>query len=85
MGYEGRLCMDDALDGGKELLSETVQAFKTGLRGDTYIPGSGGSPGLHRDEELAKLEQLRASGTLTEDEFHAAKRRLLEQGGSSTA
>lgn len=70
--------MDDAIEGSKELLSETVQAFKTGLRGEDYVPGSGGSPGLHRDEELAKLEELRASGTLTEEEYTAARQRLLD-------
>jgi hypothetical protein len=70
--------MDEAIEGGKELLSETVQAFKTGLRGEEYVPGSGGSPGLRRDEELAKLDNLRASGTLTEEEYAAARERLLE-------
>jgi hypothetical protein len=70
--------MDDAVEGGKELLSETVRAFKTGLRGDDYVPGSGGSPGLRIDEEMAKLEDLHASGTLTDEEFAAAKERLLE-------
>jgi hypothetical protein len=69
--------MDDAIEGGKDLLAETVQAFKTGLRGDEYVPGSGGSPGVHRDDELAKLEELRASGTLTESEFAAARARLM--------
>jgi hypothetical protein len=69
--------MDDAIDGSKDLLSETVAAFKTGLRGDEYVPGSGGSPGLHRDEELAKLTDLRESGTLSETEYRAAMARLL--------
>ena len=77
--------MDEAIGGSKELLQETVQAFKTGLRGEEYVPGSGGSPALHRDEELAKLEELHASGTLTDDEFAAAKSRLLQSGdGSAT-
>ncbi|HEX8918451.1 MAG TPA: SHOCT domain-containing protein [Chloroflexota bacterium] len=70
--------MDEAVEGGKELLSETVQAFKTGLRGEEYIPGSGGSPGLKRDEEIAKLDDLRASGTLTEEEYLAARARVME-------
>lgn len=69
--------MDDAIEESKELLSETAQAFKTGLRGEKYVPGSGGSPELRRDEELAKLEELRASGTLTQAEFDAASARLL--------
>lgn len=72
--------MEEAAEGSKELLKETVQAFKTGLRGDEYVPGSGGSPGLHRDEELAKLDELRASGTLTEEEYRAARSRLLSEG-----
>jgi hypothetical protein len=70
--------MDDAIENSKELLSETVQAFKTGLRGEEYVPGSGGSPGLRRDEELAKLHELHTSGTLTDEEYDAARRRLLE-------
>lgn len=74
--------MDDAVDGGKELLAETVQAFKTGLRGDEYVPGSGGSPGVHRDEDLAKLKELRESGTLTEHEYTVAKMRLLRSTGT---
>jgi predicted Zn-dependent peptidase len=74
--------MDDAIEGTKDLLAETVQAFKTGLRGEEYVAGSGGSPGLRRDEELAKLEELRASGTLSQEEYNAARARLL---GSSEA
>ena len=69
--------MDEAVEGGKELLSETVQAFKTGLRGDEYVAGSGGSPGLKRDEEMAKLDDLHASGTLTDDEYRVARARVM--------
>lgn len=69
--------MDDAVEESKELLNETVRAFKTGLRGQDYVPGSGGSPEVRRDDELAKLEELRESGTLSDDEYHAARLRLL--------
>lgn len=40
---------------GHGLLAETVQAFKTGLRGEEYEPGSGGSPALKTEEELRAL------------------------------
>ncbi|MGI8826991.1 MAG: SHOCT domain-containing protein [Chloroflexota bacterium] len=69
--------MDDAIEGSKELLAETVQAFKTGMRGEEYVPGSGGSPGLHLQEEFDRLDELRTSGTLTEEEFQAARSRLV--------
>ncbi|HLJ66897.1 MAG TPA: SHOCT domain-containing protein [Chloroflexota bacterium] len=72
--------MDETVDGTRELLKETVQAFKTGMRGDEYVPGSGGSPGLLQDEELAKLEELHDSGTLSDEEFAAARARLLNGG-----
>jgi len=69
--------MDETIEGGKELVTETVRAFKTGLRGQEYVPGSGGSPEVRRDEELAKLEQLHDSGTLTDEEYGAARERLM--------
>ena len=73
--------MEESVDGAKDLLEETVQSFKTGLRGDEYVQGSGGSPGLHRDEDLAKLRELHDSGTLTDEEFADARARVLGAGG----
>jgi phage shock protein C len=35
-------------------------------------------------DELARLDELRAKGTLTEEEFQRAKARLLGDGGSAT-
>jgi hypothetical protein len=32
--------MDETVEGGKELLAETVRAFKTGLHGQEYTPGA---------------------------------------------
>jgi len=69
--------MDETVEGGKELLAETVRAFKTGLHGQEYTPGSYDAAAIERDEELAKLNELRASGTLSEEEFIAARERLF--------
>lgn len=69
--------MDETVEGGKELLAETVRAFKTGLHGQEYTPGSYDAAAIERDEELAKLNELRASGTLAEDEFITARERLF--------
>lgn len=69
--------MGDAIEGGKELAAETIQAFKLGLQGEDYIPGRDNSEVLKRTESLAKLDDLRASGALTEDEFLAARERVL--------
>jgi hypothetical protein len=80
----GCMRMDDAVEGGKELLSETVQAFKAGMRGQEYIPGSVGAAALRREEELAKLQELRESGTLTDEEFIAARTRLLASESAPT-
>ncbi len=69
--------MDETVEGGKELLAETVRAFKTGLHGQEYTPGSYDAAAIQRDEELAKLKELHASGTLSEEEFIAARERLF--------
>ncbi len=69
--------MDETVEGGKELLAETVRAFKTGLHGQEYRPGTYDAAAIERDEELAKLNELHASGTLSEDEFIAARERLF--------
>jgi hypothetical protein len=71
--------MDDAVKGTKDLLSETARAFKTGLHGKEYVPGSGGSSDVKRDEDLTKLDELRQSGTLTEEEYATARERLLQR------
>ncbi len=69
--------MDDAIEGGKELASETIQAFKLGLQGEDYIPGRDNTEVLRRSENLTKLDDLRSSGALTEAEFLAARARIL--------
>lgn len=72
--------MDDTIEGGKELLAETVHAFKTGLQGDEYVPGEAASH-VHEHEELTKLRQLHAAGTLTDEEFENARARLAARPG----
>lgn len=69
--------MDDAIEGGKELASETIQAFKLGLQGEDYIPGRDNTEVLRRSENLTKLDDLRSSGALTEAEFLAVRARIL--------
>jgi hypothetical protein len=80
--------LDEAVDGTKELLGETVRAFKTGLKGEEYVPfeqtepeteshpGSPSDPDKY--DRLAKLNDLRLSGALTEEEFEREKHKLLE-------
>lgn len=79
--------MDDAVEGGKELAAETIQAFKLGLQGEEYVPGRDNAEVLRRSENLAKLDDLRASGVLSESEFEAARERIvrLEEIGESPA
>ncbi len=77
--------MDETVEGGKELLAETVRAFKTGLHGQEYTPGSYDAAAIQRDEELSKLHELRASGTLTDEEFIAARERLFRPEAASDA
>ena len=70
--------MDDAVEGGKELVSETIRAFKLGMQGEDYIPGRDNAEVLERTESLAKLDDLHASGALTDQEFLAARERVLD-------
>lgn len=69
--------MGDAVDGGKELAAETIQAFKLGLQGEKYVPGRDNAEVLRRTENLAKLDDLRASGALSESEYLAARERII--------
>jgi len=69
--------MDDAIEEGKHLLSETVRAFRTGTHGHEYVPGVDNSAALDLEDQLAKLTELRDAGTLTKDEFEDARTRLL--------
>lgn len=75
--------MDDKIETGKELLSETVRAFKTGMHGHDYVPGEDNSATLEMEDQLAKLTELRDAGTLSEPEFLAARQRLLDSTESS--
>ncbi len=70
----------------KRLLEESVKAFSSALKGETYVPDS--EPGTHSDaqpapspsdkyNQLAKLEELRERGALTEEEFQQEKAKLL--------
>jgi hypothetical protein len=72
--------MDDAIEGTKELMSETARAFKKGMHGEEYVPGEAGTPQAHIQDELWRLQELRESGTLSEAEFQAARKRLTSGG-----
>lgn len=69
--------MGDAVEGGKELAAETIQAFKLGLQGEDYVPGRDNTEVLRRNENLSKLDDLRASGALSEREYEAARARIV--------
>jgi len=73
--------MDDAIEGGKHLLSETVRAFRTGTHGHEYVPGVDNAAALDMEDQLAKLTELCHAGTLTDDEFEDARTRLLALHG----
>lgn len=75
--------MGDAVEEGKELASDTIQAFKLGMQGEEYVPGRDNAEVLARTENLTKLDDLRAAGVLSESEFLAARARILGPGGST--
>lgn len=76
----------------KRLLSETVTAFKAGLRGSDYDPSlesraesnskvvePTARPIPDKYDQLRKLAELRDVGALTEDEFQLEKTKLLNR------
>ncbi len=75
--------MGDAVEGGKELAAETIQAFKLGMQGEEYVPGRDNAEVLARTENLTKLDELRAAGVLSESEFLAARARAMGLGGNT--
>lgn len=77
--------MGDAVEGGRELAAETIQAFKLGLQGEDYVPGRDNTEVLRRNENLSKLDDLRASGALSGSEYEAARERILGVKGTGEA
>jgi Short C-terminal domain len=72
----------------KRLLSETARAFRAELHGQKYssggkanaqqVPsGSGNLAPLDKYDQIAKLNELRTAGALTEEEFQQEKAKLL--------
>ncbi|MEV7616663.1 SHOCT domain-containing protein [Streptomyces sp. NPDC089799] len=46
---------------------------------DSYIRETAGTPGQSQVDQLAKLSEIRARGDITDEEFQAAKQRILQQ------
>jgi uncharacterized membrane protein len=44
---------------------------------DSYVRETAGSGGTSSADEIAKLADLKAKGTITEEEFQAGKARIL--------
>jgi hypothetical protein len=63
--------------GGAQVLQAAPTIPAPATAGPSAPPASTSPAGGSLAEQLAKLGQLRADGVLTEDEFAAAKRRLL--------
>lgn len=85
----GDLVIESAGESGRQAFSDVRKP--TAVQNEIYkqmeanenrkfdrIGGGGGSSGRSTADELAKLDDLRARGVLSEDEFAAEKRRLLE-------
>jgi hypothetical protein len=63
---------------------QLAQARATQQQFDDYVRSTAGSGGSSADE-LAKLADLRSSGTITEEEFQSMKARVVGGGTDATA
>lgn len=66
----------------KSLIEERLVAVRAQQRQETGHQAASAAVPMSTADELTKLASLRDSGVLTEEEFAAAKKQLLERGSS---